>query len=93
MLHHADAPPCLLACGESPRRLVSRCRTDVFDDCAASWKILENQGIMIMDDFFWRLNESIINSPAKAIVEFLDTIQGEYKILKLTKYQISIKKI
>ena len=35
MLHHADAPPCLLACGESPRRLVSCCRTDVFDDCAA----------------------------------------------------------
>ena len=35
MLHHADAPPCLLAYGESPRRLVSCCRTDVFDDCAA----------------------------------------------------------
>ena len=35
MLHHADAPPCLLAYGQSPRRLLSCCRTDVFDDCAA----------------------------------------------------------
>ena len=47
---------------------------------------------MIMDDFFWRLNQNIINSPAKAIVDFFDTIEGEYKILKLTKYQISIRK-
>ena len=35
MLHHADAPPCLLAYGQSPRTLLSCCRTDVFDDCAA----------------------------------------------------------
>ena len=66
---------------------------DVFDDCVASWKVLENKGIIIMDDFFWKLNQNILNSPAKAIVDFLNTIQGEYKILKLTKYQISIKKI
>ena len=66
---------------------------DVFDDCVASWKVLENKGIIIMDDFFWKLNQNILNSPAKAIVDFLNTVQGEYKILKLTKYQISIKKI
>jgi predicted O-methyltransferase YrrM len=65
---------------------------DVFNDCTAAWKILENEGTMIMDDFFWRLNQNIINSPAKAIVDFFNTIEGEYKILKLTKYQISIRK-
>ena len=65
----------------------------VLRDCENSWKILNKEGIMICDDYFWNFYEKIQNNPCFAINEFLNKINGEYKILKVTNSQIFIKKL
>ena len=56
-------------------------------------EILNKEGIMICDDYFWNFYEKIQNNPCFAINEFLNKINGEYKILKVTNSQIFIKKL
>ena len=65
---------------------------DVLNDCISSWKILKNNGIMILDDYFWQNYKEIEKNPATAINQFLDSIPNEFKIIKLSKFQLSIKK-
>jgi len=66
---------------------------DVLNDCLSSWKILKKNGVMILDDYFWQNYKEIEKNPATAINEFLDMIPGGFKIIKLTKFQLSIRKI
>jgi len=65
---------------------------DVLNDCLSSWKILNNNGIMIMDDYFFQYPDQNDN-PGPAINKFLKTISKKFEILKLTKHQLFIKKI
>ncbi len=64
----------------------------VFKDCVNSWNFLLKNGIMICDDYLWNHYEEIRKNPCFAINMFLQTIKN-YKILKVTKSQIFIKKI
>ena len=64
----------------------------VFKDCKNSWKFLNNDGIMICDDYIWNHYKDINNNPCFAINQFLKTIKN-YKILRVSNSQIFVKKI
>lgn len=66
---------------------------DVSRDCYSSWKILNKNGILIFDDYFWKSYKKIENNPAYAINRFLDSISGKYEVLFLSKFQLFIKKL
>ena len=66
---------------------------DVFKDFKNSWSILKKDGIIILDDYFWRGYEQLNQNPAFAINNFLKEIDNEYKIIKLTKFQLFLRKL
>ena len=66
---------------------------DVLRDCRSSWAILKKKGILILDDFFWKNYNKIEDNPARAINLFLSEIKDCYKVLRLSKFQLFIKKI
>lgn len=66
---------------------------NVFRDCKNSWPILKKNGILILDDYFWTGYKNLQQNPAFAINKFLKQINHEYKIIKLTKFQLYLKKI
>ncbi|MDC3036742.1 class I SAM-dependent methyltransferase, partial [Candidatus Pelagibacter sp.] len=65
---------------------------DVFDDCVSSWKILKKNGLLILDDFFWKEYNDIKDNTAYGISKFL-MLTKSFEIIKLSKYQLFIKKI
>jgi hypothetical protein len=66
---------------------------DVSKDCYSSWQILNKNGILIFDDYFWKSYTKIESNPAYAINRFLDSINGKYEVLYLSKFQLFIKKL
>ena len=66
---------------------------DVANDCINSWLVLKKNGILILDDFFWTGYDNLENNPAYAINKFLKKIKNEYKIIRLTKFQLFLEKI
>ena len=66
---------------------------DVLKDCRSSWVNLKKNGILILDDFFWKNYDKIENNPAYAINIFLKEINNAYKIICLSKFQLFIKKV
>tara|TARA_B100000795_G_C22712772_1_gene404240 strand:+ start:90 stop:818 length:729 start_codon:yes stop_codon:yes gene_type:complete len=66
---------------------------DVLNDCISSWKILKKDGIILFDDYFWQNYQEIEKNPATAINDFLNMIPNQFIIIKLTKFQLSIRKI
>jgi predicted O-methyltransferase YrrM len=65
----------------------------VFKDCNNAWKILNNDGYLICDDYIWKFYPNINENPCYAINKFLKNIDGSYNIKKVTNSQIFIKKI
>lgn len=64
---------------------------DVLEDAVLSWELLNDNGIMIFDDYSWdRYNDETLN-PRPAINCFLRIYKGWYKIL-YAKYQVVIQK-
>ena len=66
---------------------------DVFYDCLNSWSILKKNGILILDDYFWKGYDELQDNPAFAINQFLNKIIKEYEIIKFTKFQLFLKKL
>ena len=66
---------------------------DVFKDFKNSWIILKKNGTLILDDYFWKGYKNLQQNPAFAINKFLKEINNEYKIIKLTKFQLFLKKL
>ena len=66
---------------------------DVLSDCRDGWLILKKNGILILDDFFWKGYKKLNENPAFAINKFLSEVSGTYKILKLSKFQLFVQKI
>ena len=64
----------------------------VYKDCKNSWKFLNNNGVMICDDYFWNFYEKTENNPCFGINKFLNEIKNNFKILKVSNTQIYIKK-
>ena len=66
---------------------------NVFKDCKNSWPILKKDGILILDDYFWKGYKKLEQNPAFAVNKFLKEISKEYKIIRLTKFQLFLKKL
>lgn len=65
----------------------------VLNDFKNSWKSLNNNGIIIFDDYMWEFFKDIKDNPCFAINSYLKQIKNKYKILKITNSQLFIKKI
>jgi len=66
---------------------------DVLKDSKSAWRILNKDGILIFDDYFWKSYKKIESNPAYAINTFLNSISGKYEVLYLSKFQLFIKKL
>jgi hypothetical protein len=64
---------------------------DCYSDLILSWEILETNGILAIDDYYYK-NKSIIESPFEAINHFLKKYEKKYKLLH-KEHIIFIQKI
>jgi len=64
---------------------------DVMNDCINSFKYLNKNGIMIIDDFMWNYYPKINENPIGAILPFIKKIYSNINIIHLS-YQVIIKK-
>ena len=65
---------------------------DVMVDAVLSWRLLRASGIMIFDDYLWRIERyGWGRNPAKAVNLFLSLIEGDYDLLHVG-HQLAIRK-
>jgi predicted O-methyltransferase YrrM len=67
---------------------------DCYSDLILSWEILENGGILAIDDYTYNSDNSdkILNSPFQAVNHFLKIFNGKYKLLNIS-YRVFLEKI
>jgi len=63
---------------------------DCYSDLVLSWEILEKDGILAIDDYYYKKDE-IINSPFEAINHFLKEYENKYKLLHMG-YRVFLQK-
>ena len=66
---------------------------DVMCDILNAFRCLKPNGLMICDDYLWNWYPDARDNPAFAIHYLLKQKKGKYKILNVTGYQITIKKV
>ncbi len=66
--------------------------SQVFKDFINSWKILNNNGVIIFDDYIWQFFDKIENNPCYSINKYLNKINKDAKILKVSNSQLFIQK-
>jgi hypothetical protein len=64
---------------------------EVYTDAALTWPLIVRGGIVIFDDYQYRLEKIRLDNPAPGIDAFLGSIKGQYRIVH-NKYQIAIVK-
>lgn len=64
---------------------------DVLEDSILSWRLLKKNGILIFDDYGWRLYKNPLLRPDLAIDAFLLIFKNQYKLLH-KRYQVAIQK-
>ena len=64
---------------------------DCYTDLVLSWQILENGGILAIDDYFYK-REEVLNSPFEAVNHFLKIYEGKYKLLH-KEYRVFLEKL
>lgn len=65
---------------------------DVMLDAVFSWRLLREGGIMIFDDYLWRIEQyGWEKNPAKAVNLFLRLNKGDFELLH-AGYQLAIRK-
>ena len=64
----------------------------VFKDFINSWKILNNNGVMIFDDYIWQFFKDIKDNPCFVINKYLSEISNEVRIIKVSNSQLFIQK-
>lgn len=65
---------------------------DCYTDLVMSWNILEKRGIIVIDDYLYKKDENILNSPFEAVNHFLKVFKEQYKLLNIG-YRIFLEKI
>jgi hypothetical protein len=65
---------------------------DCYTDLVMSWNILEKGGIIGIDDYLYKKDENILDSPFEGVNHFLKVFQGCYKILNIG-YRVFLEKI
>ena len=64
----------------------------VYKDAVNSWKVLNNKGLLIFDDYIWDNYQDILNNPCYAINKFLKERYDLLDVLEVTNSQIFIRK-
>jgi hypothetical protein len=65
---------------------------DCYIDLILSWQILEDGGIMVIDDYLYKKNDdNILNSPFESVNHFLKIYNGKYNILDIN-YRVFLEK-
>lgn len=65
---------------------------DVQADASLSWPLLKRNGIIIFDDYLWRLEAPIEDRPQRAIDDFLSSVGSQLEILH-KDYQVIGKRL
>ena len=65
---------------------------DYYTDLVMSWNILEKGGIIVIDDYLYKKDENILNSPFEAVNHFFKVFKEQYKLLNIG-YRIFLEKI
>ena len=65
---------------------------DCYTDLVMSWNILEKGGIIFIDDYLYKKDENILNSPFEAVNHFFKLFKEQYKLLNIG-YRIFLEKI
>jgi predicted O-methyltransferase YrrM len=66
---------------------------DCYSDLFLSWKLLNKNGILGIDDYLYKINENDnLDRPYEAVNHFLEKYKDEYEILN-KNYRVFIKKI
>ena len=65
----------------------------VYKDCTNALKILNKNGYLICDDYFWNFYTKIEKNPCYSINAFLKENKKALKIKKVSNSQIFFKKI
>jgi GR25 family glycosyltransferase involved in LPS biosynthesis len=56
---------------------------DCYTDCLLAWKILNKNGLMIIDDYLYKeSSDDILDKPFHGVNHFLEKMSGEYTILE-----------
>jgi len=63
---------------------------DCYSDLILSWQILENGGILAIDDYLFE-KDKVLDSPFKAVNHFFKVFEGQYKILHIG-YRVFLEK-
>ena len=66
---------------------------DVLSDCIESWKILNKNGVIIIDDYFWQGYKNPLEDPIHGINKFLSIYKRYFSVLRVSNYQLFIKKL
>ena len=65
---------------------------DCYADLVHSWYILEKGGIIVIDDYLYKKDDNILDSPFEAVNHFLKVFKEQYKLLNIG-YRIFLEKI
>jgi predicted O-methyltransferase YrrM len=68
---------------------------DCFADCILGWKLLEQDGILAIDDYQYKIDESTTpekERPYEGVNEFLEKYKGQYEVINIS-YRVFIRKL
>jgi predicted O-methyltransferase YrrM len=65
---------------------------DVYSDGALTWPLMERGGLVIFDDYQWKMMPDKLDNPKPGIDAFLKAYEGRYRIVH-KKYQVAIVKL
>ena len=66
---------------------------DCYSDMVLSWKLLNKNGILGIDDYLYKINENDnLDRPHEAVNHFLEKYKDEYELIN-KNYRVFIKKI
>ena len=67
--------------------------SQVYKDFQNSWRVLNDNGVIIFDDYIWNFYKNLKDNPCYMINLYLKEIKNKVKILKVSNSQLFIKKI
>jgi len=65
---------------------------DVYSDGALTWPLMDRGGLVIFDDYQWKMMPDKFDNPKPGIDAFLKAYDGRYRIVH-KKYQVAIVKL
>ncbi len=64
---------------------------DVLLDAVLAWRLVKPDGLMLFDDYWWRMDKPLHERPKLAIDLFLELFAGRHQLL-LKEYQVLVRK-